>query len=131
MLRSHAAGASAEATVFAFCTPTSFEATKFAGAAHNAIHIMVDAIRRAGAADPEKIRDALEKTDYNGLVGNIKFDAKHQAYGQTVYLAHVKSGVPEVVEAKAEVTESTEVPLPSRRKSESLSPRPRAESNVT
>lgn len=71
--------------------------TKFAGAAHNAIHIMVDAIRRAGAADPEKIRAALEKTDYNGLVGNIKFDDKHQAYGQTVYLAHVKGGVPEVV----------------------------------
>jgi branched-chain amino acid transport system substrate-binding protein len=72
--------------------------SKFAGAAHNAIHIMVDAIRRAGAADPEKIRTALEQTDYNGLVGNIKFDAKHQAYGQTVYLAHVKSGIPEVVE---------------------------------
>ena len=72
--------------------------TKFAGAAHNAIHIMVDAIKRAGAADPEKIRAALEKTDYNGLVGNIKFDDKHQAYGQTVYLAHVKGGVPQVVE---------------------------------
>jgi branched-chain amino acid transport system substrate-binding protein len=72
--------------------------SKFAGAAHNAISIMVDAIRRAGAADPEKIRDALEKTDYNGIVGNIRFDAKHQAYGQTVYLAHVKNGVPEVVE---------------------------------
>jgi branched-chain amino acid transport system substrate-binding protein len=71
--------------------------TKFAGAAHNAIHIMVDAIKRAGAADPEKIRAALQKTDYNGLVGNIKFDDKHQAYGQTVYLAHVKGGVPEVV----------------------------------
>jgi branched-chain amino acid transport system substrate-binding protein len=72
--------------------------SKFAGAAHNAIHIMVDAVRRAGAADPEKIRAALEKTDYNGLVGNIKFDEKHQAYGQTVYLALVKNGVPEVVE---------------------------------
>lgn len=71
--------------------------TKFAGAAHNVIHIVVDAIRRAGAADPEKIRAALEQTDYNGLVGNIRFDDKHQAYGQTVYLAHVKNGVPEVV----------------------------------
>ena len=59
---------------------------------------MVDAVRRAGAADPEKIREAMEKTDYNGLVGNIKFDAKHQAYGQTVYLSLVKNGVPEVVE---------------------------------
>lgn len=71
--------------------------SKFAGAAHNAINIVVDAIRRAGAADPEKIRAALQKTDYNGLVGNIKFDEKNQAYGQTVYAAQVRNGVPQVV----------------------------------
>lgn len=71
--------------------------TKFAGAAHNALNIVVAAIKRAGAADSEKIRAALEKTDYTGLVGNIKFDAKHQAYGQTVYLARVHNGVPVVV----------------------------------
>jgi branched-chain amino acid transport system substrate-binding protein len=71
--------------------------SKFAGAAHNGIHILVDAIRRAGAADPEKIRAALTKTNYNGLVGNIRFDEKNQAYGQDVYLALVKNGVPEVV----------------------------------
>ncbi len=71
--------------------------TKFAGAAHNGIHIMVDAIRRAGSADPEKIRTALTQTNYNGVVGNIRFDGKNQAYGQDVYLALVKSGVPEVV----------------------------------
>src|SRR5450759_3803681 len=46
--------------------------SKFAGAAHNAISIMVDAIRRAGSTDPEKIRTALTQTDYNGLVGNIR-----------------------------------------------------------
>lgn len=71
--------------------------SKFAGAAHNGIHIVVDAIRRAGAADPEKIRTALTQTNYNGLVGNIRFDQKNQAYGQDVYLALVKNGVPEVV----------------------------------
>jgi branched-chain amino acid transport system substrate-binding protein len=87
-----------EAFVKEFQAKLKENPSKFAGAAHNVIHIMVDAIRRAGAADPEKIRDALEKTDYNGLVGNIKFDEKHQAYGQTVYLSLVKNGVPEVVE---------------------------------
>ena len=71
--------------------------TKFAGAAHNVIHIVADAIKRAGAAEPEKIRTALEKTDYTGLVGNIRFNDKHQAYGQTVYLAQVRNGVPVVV----------------------------------
>ncbi|MEP7329683.1 MAG: ABC transporter substrate-binding protein [Betaproteobacteria bacterium] len=71
--------------------------SKFAGAAHNAINIVIDAIRRAGSTDSEKIREALKKADYNGIVGNIKFDDKNQAYGQSVYLAHVKGGVPEVV----------------------------------
>ena len=71
--------------------------SKFAGAAHNAISIMVDAIRRAGSSEPEKIREALQKTDYNGLVGNIKFTDKGQAYGQTVYAAQVKNNVPQVV----------------------------------
>lgn len=71
--------------------------SKFAGAAHNGIYIMVDAIRRAGAADPEKIRAALTQTNYSGLVGNIRFTEKNQAYGQDVYLALVKNGVPEVV----------------------------------
>lgn len=87
-----------EAFVKEFQAKLKENPSKFAGAAHSVLHIMVDAIRRAGAADPEKIREALEKTDYNGLVGNMKFDAKHQAYGQTVYLSLVKNGVPEVVE---------------------------------
>jgi branched-chain amino acid transport system substrate-binding protein len=73
--------------------------TKFAGAAHNVIHIVVDAIKRAGSDDPEKIREALEKTDYHGLVGNIRFSEKHQAYGQTVYMAQIRNKVPVVVKA--------------------------------
>jgi branched-chain amino acid transport system substrate-binding protein len=71
--------------------------SKFAGAAHNAINIMVDAIKRAGSTDPEKIRVALTQTNYTGVVGNIRFTDKGQAYGQDVYLALVKNGVPEVV----------------------------------
>lgn len=86
-----------DAFVKEFHSKLSDYPTKFAGAAHNALNIVVAAIKRAGAADSEKIRAALEKTDYTGLVGNIKFDAKHQAYGQTVYLARVHNGVPVVV----------------------------------
>jgi branched-chain amino acid transport system substrate-binding protein len=71
--------------------------SKFAGAAHNAFNIMTDAIKRAGSTDPEKIREALTRTDYNGVVGNIKFTEKGQAYGQDVFLAHVVNGVPQVV----------------------------------
>jgi branched-chain amino acid transport system substrate-binding protein len=86
-----------EAFVKEFQAKLKDNPSKFAGAAHNAISIMLDAIRRAGAADPEKIRTALTKTDYNGHDGNRTFDEKGQAYGQTVYAAQVKSGVPHVV----------------------------------
>ena len=88
-----------DAFVKAFRARLKDNPTKFAGAAHNVIHIVVDAVKRAGSAEPEKIREALERTDYTGLVGNIKFNEKHQAYGQTVYLAEVKNGVPQVVKA--------------------------------
>lgn len=86
-----------EAFVKEFKAKLKENPSKFAGAAHNAISIVVDAIKRAGSTDTEKIRDAMTKTDYNGIVGNIKFDAKNQAYGQSVYLSLVKNGVPEVV----------------------------------
>ena len=86
-----------EAFVKEFQAKLKDNPSKFAGAAHSAINIMVEAIRRAGDADPEKIRAALQKTDYNGLVGNMKFDDKGQAYGQTVYAAQVRNGVPHVV----------------------------------
>lgn len=39
----------------------------FGGYAHDALYLIVDAIERAGKADPTAIRDALESTE--GLVG--------------------------------------------------------------
>ncbi len=39
----------------------------FGGYAHDALHILVDALKRAGNSDPSAIRDAIEGT--NGLVG--------------------------------------------------------------
>lgn len=43
------------------------EVSTFGGYAHDAVALMVDAIERAGEADPDAIRDALEAT--SGLVG--------------------------------------------------------------
>src|SRR5262245_7477264 len=57
-----------DAFVKAFRARLKDNPTKFAGAAHNVIHIVVDAVKRAGSTEPEKIREALEKTDYTGLV---------------------------------------------------------------
>jgi branched-chain amino acid transport system substrate-binding protein len=39
--------------------------------AHDAIHIIVEAIKMAGTDDPRAVRDALEKVKYRGLVGDF------------------------------------------------------------
>jgi branched-chain amino acid transport system substrate-binding protein len=68
--------------------------TKFSAAGYIDVSIIADAIKRAGAADPAKIRDALEKTDYNGLTGNFRFDKDHQAYNFNVYMTINKKSQP-------------------------------------
>jgi branched-chain amino acid transport system substrate-binding protein len=70
-------------------------------------NIIVEAIQRAGAPDPEKIRAALEKTEYKGITGTYKFSKdKHQAYNFNIYLVQMRNKVPIVVqEAKIERTE--------------------------
>ncbi len=46
---------------------------QFAAQAFDAMHILARAIDRAGAAEPETIREALLKTDYNGVTGPFTF----------------------------------------------------------
>jgi branched-chain amino acid transport system substrate-binding protein len=70
---------------------------KYAAAGYNTLNIIMDAIQRAGAAEPEKIRAALAKTDYEGPNGRFRFDGKGQAYGFSVVLVQLKNGKPEVV----------------------------------
>jgi branched-chain amino acid transport system substrate-binding protein len=47
----------------AYCGYTSYDM----------VHVVADAIKRAGSADPDKLVEALEKTDYLGTVGRIQF----------------------------------------------------------
>jgi branched-chain amino acid transport system substrate-binding protein len=53
---------------------------------YEAIMISVDAIRRAGTTDPAAVRDALVKTTYQGILGNVKFDANNQAHNNLMFL---------------------------------------------
>ncbi len=41
-----------------------------------AMYVLKDAIERAGSLDPDKVVDALKKTDLVGVYGRIKFDPK-------------------------------------------------------
>jgi branched-chain amino acid transport system substrate-binding protein len=70
---------------------------KYGAAGYNALNIIMDAIQRAGSAEPEKIRDALTKTDYEGPNGKFRFDEKGQAHGFSIVLVQIQKTVPTVV----------------------------------
>jgi branched-chain amino acid transport system substrate-binding protein len=46
--------------------------------AYDAVYILKEAIQRAGTLDADAIVAALEKTDYNGVMGRSRFDNGHQ-----------------------------------------------------
>jgi branched-chain amino acid transport system substrate-binding protein len=55
------------------------EAPAVNSSAYDAVYILKAAIEKAGSLDPDKIVAALEKTDYKGVSGRIKFNDKHIA----------------------------------------------------
>jgi branched-chain amino acid transport system substrate-binding protein len=44
--------------------------------AYDEVYYLTDAIKRAGSTDPDKLVDAMEKTDYVGTIGRIQFKGK-------------------------------------------------------
>mgnify|MGYP000636165168 FL=1 len=46
---------------------------QFAAQAYDCLYILAEAISRAGAAEPEKIREALLATKHNGIMGPFAF----------------------------------------------------------
>lgn len=51
------------------------EPDQFAAQAYDALYIMADALKRAGEADSEKLREALAETkDFEGVLGSMSFD---------------------------------------------------------
>jgi branched-chain amino acid transport system substrate-binding protein len=40
---------------------------------YDEVYMIAEAIRRAGSTDPDKLVDALEKTDYEGTIGRVQF----------------------------------------------------------
>jgi len=43
------------------------------------VYILAEAIERTGSLDPDKLVAELEKTDYKGVSGRIKFNEQHVA----------------------------------------------------
>jgi len=44
--------------------------------AYDEVYYLVDAMKRAGSTDSDKLVDALEKTDYVGTIGRVQFKGK-------------------------------------------------------
>lgn len=53
---------------------------------YEAIQIAADAIRRAGSAEPSAVREALVKTNYKGILGQVRFDPNQQSHNNLMYL---------------------------------------------
>ena len=52
-------------------------APSYAGyTAYDEVYYLTDAVKRAGSDDEDKLVDALEKTDYEGVIGKIQFLGK-------------------------------------------------------
>jgi branched-chain amino acid transport system substrate-binding protein len=62
--------------------------------AHDAVLVLKAAIEKAGSADPEKIKIALETMDaVTGYTGEIKIDPKtHNPIGKSAVLITIKDG---------------------------------------
>lgn len=57
---------------------------KYAVTGYDVVYVVADAIKRAGAADPARIREALETTNLDIVQGRLWFDQKHQGYTNVV-----------------------------------------------
>ena len=58
-----------KAFVAAYKKATGKEPVNLVGYGYDGIHLIADAIRRAGSTDKEKIREAMQKTSYAGVMG--------------------------------------------------------------
>jgi len=74
---------------------------KYGAAGYNAMNILLDAVARAGKAEPEAIRDALRKTDYAAPNGRYRFTDKGEGYGFDVVLVQISNREPNVVAQSA------------------------------
>jgi branched-chain amino acid transport system substrate-binding protein len=66
---------------------------QFAAQAYDAMGIVADAVQRADSADPEKLREALLATHYNGVMGPFSFtDHRNPASTEGVVVLVMQGG---------------------------------------
>ncbi|HYP83070.1 ABC transporter substrate-binding protein [Variovorax sp.] len=85
------------AFVKAYAAANKEKPGKYGAAGYNALNILMEAVGRAGKAEPEAIRDALRKTDYQAPNGRYRFSEKGEGYGFDVVLVQIVGKEPKVV----------------------------------
>ena len=87
------ADATNTAFVAAFRKQYQKDPDQFAAQAYDCMHILAKAIDMAGAAEPGKIRDALQKTTYDGVTGPFSFTAgRDPASAKGVVVLEMENG---------------------------------------
>ena len=88
-----------QAFVTAFRTRYGRDPDQFAAQAYDTLFILADAIDRAGAADPAKIRDALMLTAHTGAMGPFRFtDHRDPASTEGVVVLRMQGGAFRIAE---------------------------------
>ncbi len=64
----------------------------YAPYAYDAVYVLVDAMKRAGSADPARYLAQLPSTDYQGVTGRIRFDAHGDLSSGNITLYKVEGG---------------------------------------
>jgi branched-chain amino acid transport system substrate-binding protein len=70
----------------------------FAPMGYDAVHVLAEAMKRAGSAEPAKYLPELKKTNYSGVIGPIAFDDKGDLKNGPITINVVKGGKWEVLE---------------------------------
>ncbi|XZG68997.1 branched-chain amino acid ABC transporter substrate-binding protein [Chitinibacteraceae bacterium HSL-7] len=65
---------------------------------YDAVKVMINAMQKAGSADPAKYLPELAKTDFEGVTGRVQFDEKGDLKNGAITLYEVKGGKWEVLE---------------------------------
>jgi len=86
-------GAQNQNFVDSFRKKYNMDPDQFAAQAYDTMYILAAAFDRAGEADSKKLRDALIKTENNGLLGPFKFGAdRSPATAEGVVVTTIKGG---------------------------------------
>ncbi|MEN3307824.1 MAG: branched-chain amino acid transport system substrate-binding protein [Micromonosporaceae bacterium] len=97
----------------AFESETGRTSSQHIADSYAAAQVLLDAISTAGSTDPQKINDAIAKTDKDYAVGRVTFAADHTAKIPVV-VSQWQSGKPVIISPKDRATGTALFPMPAK-----------------